>query len=211
MTNDSRSMLEGLLHEFDKKFSDQSESWDKFIDFLGTGQNCNLLHQINHHFEWLFNDNALLKSINRIYNPNILRIDYHDHLGEMYKHRFSNPNRNGERILYLIPMNQAIDLAKIPSESNHKLSILDPDAKTGRLLMAAFKNSPQARFYGVEKNIRLYRIAYINLAIHNIPAYLLNAEKDRHEIDIAKPNGRYNWQFANKWYSQINKLRLRSK
>jgi len=208
MISSPRSMLEDTLHEFERKIKDPEESWDRFIDFLGTDQNYSLFYEIGHNFDWLFEDRDFVKNIVRIYNPRTLKGDFYDHLGEMYKERFSNAKRNGGNLLYLIPMNRAFEFAKLPSNENRRrLCILDPQVKSGRLLMAAYKNSPDIRLFGVEKDIRLYRIAYINLAIHNIPATLLHADRSKHEIDIAKEDGKYNWQFANCWYSQTDKLK----
>ena len=76
--------------------------------------------------------------------------------------------------------------------------------------MGAYKKAPGAYFFGVERNLDLYRIALTNLAIHDIPAVILNVDLDKYETDISLPNGRYNWQFANNWNPDTNQFRINS-
>ncbi len=43
--------------------------------------------------------------------------------------------------------------------------------------------------------------------LHSISMYLLHADSLRHVTDIALPEGRENWQYANRWQSQMDKLK----
>ena len=62
-------------------------------------------------------------------------------------------------------------------------------------------------FFGVDSDLRLLRIAATNFYVHNIQGYLLHADGLIHETDISSEDGKYNWQFANSWYSNMDKLR----
>ena len=43
--------------------------------------------------------------------------------------------------------------------------------------------------------------------LHSISMYLLHADSLRHVTDIALPEGKENWQYANRWQSQMDKLK----
>ena len=73
--------------------------------------------------------------------------------------------------------------------------------------MAVYKRCPNGSLFGVDNDINLIRIALANFLIHDIPGHLLYADMNRYEIDISKENGKYNWQFANQWNSQQDKLK----
>ena len=92
-------------------------------------------------------------------------------------------------------------------DENRPLNVLDPCVGTGRFLIGAHKYAPDANLFGVDIDLRALRIAFTNCAIHGIRAYFLHADSLVHEIDISKPDGIANWQYANKWYSSWDKLK----
>ncbi len=106
-------------------------------------------------------------------------------------------------------MQVAAALAKMTMEERlENPTVLDPAVGTGRLLMAAYKQVPGGLFFGVDTDLRALRIATTNFFIHDIPGYFLHADSLLHETDISTEEGRYNWQFANSWYSQIDRLKV---
>ena len=92
-------------------------------------------------------------------------------------------------------------------ETDKPVNVLDPVVGTGRLLMAAHKQAPNANLFGVDLDQRMVRIAFTNFAIHDISGYLLNADSLQHETDISTENGLYNWRFANRWNSNLDDLK----
>ena len=190
------------------KFHDPIKAWDNLIDFVAVDNCGSLIYQINHKFEWLVEDSKLVKSIQETYNPELLQSDYYDHLGEMYLEKVVGQKQVQQRGLYLTPMNVAESMAAINvGKTDKKVKVLDPAVGTGRLLMAAYKQAPNGVFFGVDVDHRMLRIAFTNFAIHGISGYLLHADSLMHEIDISTKEGRNNWQYANKWYSCIEKLK----
>lgn len=190
------------------KFHDPIKAWDNFIDFLAVDNCGSLLYQINHKFEWLVKDSRLVKSLQDTYDNGLLRSDFYDHLGEMYLEKVVGIKQVQQRGQYLTPMNVAESMAVINvGKTDKKVKVLDPAVGTGRLLMAAYKQAPNGVFFGVDVDIRMVRIAFTNFAIHGISGYLLHADSLIHEIDISEEEGRNNWQYANKWYSCIEKLK----
>lgn len=205
-------MLENLLEVFTDKFRDPIKAWDKMIDYIAVNHKGELLLQLEHKFEWLFNDKPFLRSARDSYDHELLKSDYYDHLGDLYfektldrSHSKSRPNRP-------IPARVAQIMAEMNIASrSSKPTILDPAVGTGRYIMAIHRVTPEAICFGVDNDLRSLRIAIANLSIHNIEAYLLHADVLKHEIDIAYENGRHNWQYADKWYSNMNKLKPISK
>lgn len=208
----ARAMLENVYDLISKKVQDNKKAWDYLVEFVAVDNRAGLIFDIDHKFEWLFEDNGLAKKILEIYDDELLRTDYYDHLGDMYIHHVLPMNEQMTKTHY-IRHQTAIDVLAdtIITDSNEPFKFLDIEAGTGRLLMAAYKQTPKAHLFGVERNLDLYRIALANFAIHEIPAQMLHADLGIYEIDISLPNGRYNWQFANRWKIDKNKFRLNSK
>lgn len=201
-------MLEGMYDIINEEFNDPVKTWDNLIDFIATDYYGALLIQLNHKFEWYFNNNKLADSIIKIYDPDLLKTEYYDHLGEMYLEKIVSKRKIGRNSSNLVSDKITDVLVEsLISKTDQKIRIFDPNVGNGRLLMAAHKQAPNAVFYGVDTDQRLIRIAFTNFAIHGITAYLLNANRMRHETDISKENGRYNWQYANRWYSCMDKLK----
>lgn len=195
---------------FTMKFKDNVKAWDYFIDFLAVDNQGRLIHQLSHKFEWLFEDNKLVNSLMSIYNPALLRSDYYDHLGEMYFEKILKPRQSQDRNLSLMTMNDAYTMAKMSfGETDAPLKILDPVVGSGRYLMAVHKIAPNALLFGVDNDIRALRVALTNFAIHGIQGYLLHADARIHDVEIDSDEGIFNWMFANKWYSCIDKLKMK--
>lgn len=207
MNQEVRAMLEGMYDLLTGKFHDPVKSWDRLIEFLAVDNCGQLFYQLDHKFEWLFEDSRLAEAVMKTYNPKLLQSDYYDHLGQMYLDKIVSKDQAMRRGIFLTPMNVADAMAKMTiPETQKSMNILDPAVGSGRLLMAAHKKAPGARLFGVDIDLRLVRIAFANFAIHKIPGYLLHADSLLHEIDIGIEGGRNNWQYANRWYSCMDKL-----
>ena len=212
MNQDVRKMLEYMYGLFTVKFKDDVKAWDNFIDFLAADNQGALIHQLNHKFEWLFEDCKFANSLNNIYKPKLLETDYYDHLGDMYYEKILNHKQSQEKDLSLVTMNDAYTIMKLSfGKTSAPVNILDPTAGTGRYLMAAYKINPDAMLLGIDTDLRALRIAFTNFAIHGIPGYLLHADTRIHDIEMDTDEGMFNWNFANKWYSHIDRLKLKNK
>lgn len=208
MNQDVRKMLESMYDLLNQKFNDSVKAWDSLIEFLAVDNCGSLYYQLNHKFEWLFEDNDFARRLMKTYDFELLKSDYYDHLGEMYLERIVGQNEVRRKGLYLTPMNIAETMAVMTiSSTDEKIRVLDPAVGSGRLLMAAYKKAPNSILFGVDIDLRVLRIAFTNFAIHNISGYLLHANSLEHEIDISTENGMYNWQFVNSWYSHMDKLK----
>lgn len=208
MNQEVRQMLEYMYVLLNQKFNDSVKAWDALIEFLAVDNCGSLFYQLDHKFEWLFEDKELTKALTITYNPELLRSDYYDHLGEMYIEYLVGKKDAVKRGLYLTPKTEADSIAAMTlSETDKKLNILDPAVGTGRLLMAVHKIAPNSKLFGVDVDLRALRIAFTNFAIHSISGYLLHADNLNHEIDINNRDGMSNWQHANKWYSCKDKLK----
>lgn len=187
------------------KFSDPIKAWDRLIEFLATDNSARLITKLNHNFKWLTDDSKLVSDLLNIYEPDLLKTDFHDYLGELYEDKIASKT-NAQSIL----TSDSEAKKRIESQiinTNENKTILDPAVGSGKLLMAAHKIAPNAKLFGVDYDIQKLRIAYANLAIHGIPGYLLHANPSRHEIDISTENGRHNWKYANSWNNVQDKLR----
>lgn len=207
----ARALLEDLYDLFNRKTQDKKKAWNYLLEFLLIDSNVTHIFEIDHKFEWLFSDLGLVKKTREIYDDKLLREDGHDHLGDMYLDHFVPKSRVLKARNYIRNESTLDVLADtLLPVLDGPFRFLDIEAGTGRLIMAAYKKAPEAYFFGVERNLDLYRIALTNLAIHDIPAVILNADLGKYETDISLPNGRYNWQFANVWNIDTKQLRLNS-
>lgn len=208
MNSDVRLMLESMYDQISEKFKDRKSAWDRFIEFLAV-DNCGILiKEINGNFDWLFSDMKFAGKLMTTYNPESLKQDHYDHLGDMYVEKFI-PLNNPVRKRIIQSESEITNMLADPriNEKAKRICVLDPSAGTGRLLMAVYEKVPESILFGVDSDLNLLRIAMTNFVIHDIPGYLLNANILEHETDISKENGDYNWQFANKWYSHFDRLK----
>ena len=203
MGQDAKIMLERMYDLVLNKFEDELEAWDSLVDLVAADHQANLLAKLNHKFEWLHEDRALTDKLSRVYDPSILRADYHDHLGDVYREKL----RAGVPTVELGQLDLVLHKWTPREQKGTGIAMLDPAAGTGSLLMEVHKSLPKVSLFGVERDLRAYRIALTNFAIHNIQGYLLHADKDKHDITLQTPEGQYNWKFANQWYSCIDKLK----
>ncbi len=200
-------MLESMYDLLTGKFHYSVKSWDNFVEFLAVDNCGSLFLQLDHKFEWLFEDSKLANSLMQTYDPELLRSDYYDHLGEMYLEKLVGTRQAQERGQFLTPMNVADSMAAMTiGQTDKPVRVLDPCVGTGRLLMAAHKQAPNALLFGVDVDLRALRIAFTNFAIHGISGYLLHADSLLHDTDISTDVGRHNWEFANRWYSCMDQL-----
>lgn len=98
---------------------------------------------------------------------------------------------------YVSPHEADQALSHIPLVNHIQPSrILDPVVGTGRNVLAMHrKYGTSTIFYGVEHDEYAYRIALINMKLHNVQSVILCADKTKHDIREHSPN----WRFANKW------------
>lgn len=206
----ARKVFDDLLNVFQRHFHGWNEGWDKMIEFVCVDNCPAMVVYLDHQFEWYFDDKEFTEKVNSVYNMESLKIikaDFKDHLGDMYVENQSRLSKSYKG-QYLTPENVVEMICKMTiQETEDPINILDPATGTGRFLMYAHKQAPNARLYGVDIDMRALRIAFTNCAIHNISAMFLNADSLIHDTDIAHEEGRYNWQFANKWEPSWDKLK----
>lgn len=208
MDHKVRTMLENMYDKIQARTHDRPKSWDHLVEFLAASNSAHLFGQAVGRLDWILKDSTLVKSLSAAYDAQLLRSDYHDHLGDMYLEKLVTKDQAQNRGQFLTPENVAGMMSQMAIPTTEQpLNILDPAVGTGRLLMAAHKQAPNARLFGVDIDLRMVRIALANFAIHDIPGYVLHANALEHVIDIATEEGRHNWQYANKWDSQMDRLK----
>lgn len=196
-----KSMLESTYGLIAGALQDPLKGWDHFLEFVAVENSTDVITQLDHKFEWLFEDRSLAKKVLSTFDFQLLKSDQYDHLGEIYFGKVAySPS---QRSAYLIPQ-YAVE-SRVRSEipyTRKVISIFDPDVGTGRRLIAASKQAPNAILFGTTENIRLARIAMTNLHIHNLRGFILCANPAIHELDLETEKGRKNWSNANKWHSR---------
>ena len=208
MNNLVRTMLENMYDLFAKKNSDQVLAWDQFLEFLAGDNSLYYFTQNKNSLATLLEDRDLMHKIIKVYDNKILKSDYYDHLGDMYLEKIVSQSGAKRRGQFLTPHHIGDAMAQMTvAKTDEKINILDPAVGSGRLLMAGYKQAPNGICFGVDLDMRMVRIAMTNFAIHNIKGYILHANSLLHETDISKADGIHNWHYANKWDSQIDKLK----
>lgn len=203
MNKEVRNMLENVYRIFKHKYSETFQAWNNFIEFLLIDNSETWIKQLERIPEWLVKEDAFIKKAIMNYDAKLIRSDYYDHLGDMYFTKF-----NLDRTKHLQSVENIALFADMNiRQTNLEIGILDPSMKTGRYLMAIHKIAPKSVLFGVESDIQLLRIAYVNFAIHGIQAYVLHANSNIHEIELDKDFGIYNWQYMNNWNSCIDKMK----
>jgi DNA modification methylase len=200
MENKARTMLENMYALFNDKVNDKRKAWDYLLELLAVDNRGSVIFEIGHKFEWLFNDSSLSKKVLEVYDDELMKQDYRDHLGDMYLHHVVPKSEELAKARYIKKHPNEEELAELISPLTEEiLKFYDPFAGTGRLLMAAHKKAPRAKCFGIEKDLDLYRIAVTNFAIFNIPGYLLHENHLSYKADSSNPLLRHNWKYANHW------------
>ena len=206
----AKKIYENMYEILCRRFHDYDKAWDYLIEFIAVDNCPAILSQLEHKFEWLFKDKDLSDRLMSVYNPEVLKADMHDHLGDMYIENQSKSGGKGKG-QFLTPDSVCDCICKMTigeaKKTGRPLNILDPCVGTGRFLLYAHQYDPNANLFGVDIDLKALRVAFTNCAIHGIRAYFLHADSLFHEIDISKPEGVANWQHANKWYSCWDKLK----
>ena len=205
-------MLENVLDVFSEEFKDKTIAWDRMLEFLATDSRGSMFYKFDHKFEWFFENIEFANSVIRVYDHMLLTSDYYDHLGEIYTDRVA-PEDSARGLKARIVKSDLADsiVSKSMPATEDRKKILFPYCATGRLILAAHRRAPNALLFGVEPDINLYRIAYTNLTIHGIYAFLLHADPKRHQLQLSRADGKLNWQLANNWNPQMDSMRPISK
>lgn len=207
MTSPVRAMLENLYEAFYEKFQDSTLAWDKMLAFVACYHYSPLIHQLTDELEWVAEDSELIEKVKQAFDPKVLHYDKSDTLGEMYVDNFVSRSQAGKQGIALTPPATAgLMAAMTVPETDNRVFVLDPSVGTGRLLLAAWERAPNGLFFGVDSDLRMLRIAYTNLKIHNIHSHVLHANFLVHATDLETEAGRHNWKYSNQWYSQMDKL-----
>jgi type I restriction-modification system DNA methylase subunit len=179
------------------------------LEFLAVDNCPPMIRDVPGHVGWFFENEGVRNKLIEAYDIKAVQSDLYDHLGDIYIENVVGVYQAQKQKLFFTPHSVASLLAKMTMHDNKKEqpSVLDPAVGTGRLLMAAYEYCPGARLYGVDNSLTMIKTAFTNAAIHSISMYLLHADSLYHVTDIALPEGRYNWQYANRWQSQMDKLK----
>lgn len=202
-------MYDALFENFYKEFNDSHKAYDHLLEFLAVDNCPPLIMDIEDRLEWLFKNPGLAENLKKSYNLPLMKEDRYDYLGDLYIENIIGPKEAGRKGLYLTPQ-PVVDLmcqCTIGNNNEDEVNVLDPCVGTGRFLLTANKYAPNAKLFGVDNNLTMIRSAFTNAAIHSIRMYLLHADVFKHETDIGIPEGLYNWQYANRWYSHMDKLK----
>jgi len=192
MNSEVCDMLENMLNLLQEKFANKNSAWDKMLEFLIVDNQGKYFFQIDHKFEWLWENQRLAQQLLDIYDSELLRSDLHDHLGELYFMRI---------------LSKAYPDNPFVGTILHQKGITYSSAGTGNELLQAAKKNPDTKYYGVEPDKQLYRIALTNCIIHSVDVQLLNTNPNICDINVQTENGRSNWKYANKWNVDQSKLK----
>ena len=196
-----RNMLSDLYGIFLKKFSDTQKSWDYFLEFIATDNSAEMIFQGEHNIKWLFDDKRFRDSVFSVYDSNLLKSIYYDHLGEFYFELIEK-----QQFEKTLP-DKILTQIKIQCNGQKKsVKVIDLDMGTGRRLLAIHKLFPNTILFGVTNDLNHFRIALTNSLLFGIKCYLLHADKTKHELGLNNSRGLENWKHANQWGIDIDKL-----
>lgn len=159
------------------------KAWDKLIEFLAADNSVRLATKLNHNFEWLTNDSKLVSDLMNIYNPDLLKSDYYDYLGELYENKIAS-NSKAQKCKHVLSSDSEVKrIAETQiDKTDENKTILDPAVGTGRLLMAAHKVAPNAKLFGainVSKfsvSMKRSMVIFGSIEQQIVPKYIFNLE-----------------------------------
>ncbi len=206
---DVRMAYDELFEILYREFNNSGKAYEHLLEFLAVDNCPPIMNDIEGRLEWFFSNMGLAEKLVKAYKLPLIKEDRYDYLGDIYVENVIGPKEAGRKGLYLTPQPVVDFMCRsiLNEKNNEKINILDPCVGSGRFLLTANKYAPIARLFGVDIDLNMIRTAFTNAAIHSISMYLLHADSLLHETDISLPEGRHNWQFANRWHSHIGKLK----
>lgn len=81
------NMLDQMFDLINQKSVSSQEAWDRLTDFLAADNSPRTFHQLLGHLNWLFEDVKLAHNLMLIYNRELLKLDFHNCLTEIYQDR----------------------------------------------------------------------------------------------------------------------------
>lgn len=198
-------MLENLYDTFSEKYPDSQQAWNGMLIYIASVSAELLLAQIKDEIGWLVGDSDLVQRATRIYDPVLMQEDTADSLGSFYR-ELSSDFSSGRPKTPILADETEHGIEAVLYGSASKVMLLDLHAGTGRLLLLAHKLIPNGILLGVEPELGAYRVGLTNFAIHGVHGYVLHADPQIHATDLDSEEGRHNWEYANRWHSQIDNL-----
>ena len=196
MNFEVQDMLRNTYNCIKKETTNPNKAWDTLIAFILANNNPYYLLQTYKELTPILNKTKLQQQLLSLYNNSLLRTDRYDHIGELYQN--SNNYPLDKKLLSKQEINWLTQ--KYVPETNKKISILDPNARTGRLLIATKKRAPNAILFGITKNVNEYRIALANASIHKLPIYLIHVKPDALHSSHSMQINKHSWKHANQWH-----------
>jgi hypothetical protein len=214
MPSSFNKMKKRIMDIYEKMFAriyesskDYRKTWNHLIEFIMLNSYPPFFFMVEHKFEWLFDTSNLANDLMKIWNQELLKSDNHDYLGELlikYKKELGYQYR--KEILELSDETTE-QFEEEFREKKGKVNILIIGTKTGRSLLKIHEINPNIVIYGIEKDLKLYRITFANCALHGIDFHILCCNPLKHAFDNATENGKHNWQYTNRWYPYWSKLK----
>jgi methylase of polypeptide subunit release factors len=192
-------MYQKIFETVQHEFKDYGKTLEHLLEFLVIDSSPFLLSDIEKRMKWLFSNEELADKLLKAYDPKLLRSHNCDYIGELclaHNDRFSIDWRS--KVMSPRRVTSMLEKASI-EKTQDPIRIIDPEAGTGRALLAIHEKAPNAHLFAIEKDLMAFRVAMTNCAIYGIKAYLLHADPSIHDININRPGGKYNWLFANRW------------
>lgn len=196
-----RNMLKSLYDLFLKKFKETQKAWDYFLEFIALDNSAELIFNSELNIKWLSEDKRFRDSVFSVYDSDLLKSVYYDHLGEIYFELITK-----KPYKQTVPGQIETQVKALCNEKKNSIKVLDLDMGTGRNLMAIHEIAPKAILFGVTDNLNLFRIALTNSFLFGIKCYLLHADNKIHELGLNNNRGIENWKRANQWSNEIDEL-----
>jgi len=206
---EDREAYDSLFEILYNESNDSHKAYEHLLQFLAVDNCPPVMLDIEGKLEWFFLNKDLAEQLIQAYRLPLIKSDGYDHLGDIFIENVIGATEAGRKGLYLTPQPVVETMCRMTlgEKNSEEINVLDPCVGTGRFLLTANKYAPKSRLYGVDNNITMVRTAFTNASIYSISMYLLHADSLYHETDISKPDGVYNWQFANRWRSHLDKLK----
>lgn len=133
------------------------------------------------------------EKLHQLFNKELLKENEWDHFGQLL-HRLGLKG-----VKEIKPFEEVQEGMKMYSVGQHEgmpQAILFEHAHTGRDIIYVHREvGSEAIYFGTETDLRLYRIALVNMRLYDIPAHILYADPTKVDTSI----GSMNWRQANVW------------
>ena len=184
----------------------ERDAFDRLLEMIAFDNCPHVVKQMPDRLSWLLGDEEFYNKLLTVYakGRQVLVEDAYDALGDHYIEGQSKWSASAKG-QFLTPCDVTRMMTRInigtPPEGDKPITVCDPCAGTGRMLMSAHEIlGPRGYYFGVDIDRTALQIAFVNAGLKGMRrTRLLHANSLMYDINPSSPN----WDYSNQLFGPV--------